>query len=47
MLVSLAGYGQEEYQRRSNEVGFDRHLVKPVDPQELEDLLAGKRRKEG
>ncbi|WP_165251915.1 hybrid sensor histidine kinase/response regulator [Paludisphaera soli] len=40
-LVALTGYGQEEARRRSREVGFDLHLVKPVDPEELSRFLAG------
>jgi len=40
LLVALTGYGQEEDRRRSREAGFDIHLVKPVDPQELEDILS-------
>jgi PAS domain S-box-containing protein len=39
LLVALTGYGQEEDRRRSREAGFDLHLVKPVDPQELEEIL--------
>jgi CheY-like chemotaxis protein len=39
-LVALTGYGREEDRRRSREAGFDLHLVKPVDPEELRDLLA-------
>ena len=30
-LVALTGYGRPEDQRRSQEAGFDAHLVKPVD----------------
>jgi signal transduction histidine kinase/ActR/RegA family two-component response regulator len=40
LLVALTGYGQEEDRRRSQEAGFDRHLVKPADPETLEMLLA-------
>jgi CheY-like chemotaxis protein len=40
MLVALTGYGGLEDRRRSHEAGFDRHLVKPLDPSELEKLLA-------
>ena len=40
VLVALTGWGQEDDRRRSREAGFDHHLVKPVDPQELERLLA-------
>jgi PAS domain S-box-containing protein len=38
-LIALTGYGQEEDRRRSREAGFDRHLVKPVDPEELREVL--------
>jgi CheY-like chemotaxis protein len=39
-LVALTGWGQEEDRRRSREAGFDHHLVKPVEPAQLEKLLA-------
>jgi CheY-like chemotaxis protein len=39
-LVAVTGYGQDEDRRRSAEAGFDRHLVKPVDPTALARLLA-------
>lgn len=38
-LVALTGWGQEEDRRRTAEAGFDAHLVKPVDPAALSDLL--------
>jgi PAS domain S-box-containing protein len=41
LLVALTGWGQEEDRRRSKDAGFDHHLVKPVDPAELQRLLAG------
>ncbi len=40
MLIAATGYGQEEDLRRSREAGFDRHLVKPIDPADLRRLLA-------
>jgi CheY-like chemotaxis protein len=40
ILVALTGWGQESDRRRSQEAGFDRHLVKPVDPNALMQLLA-------
>ena len=40
LLVALTGYGREDDMRRSREAGFDLHMVKPVDPQALNDLLA-------
>jgi CheY-like chemotaxis protein len=39
-LVALTGWGQEEDRRRSEEAGFDAHLVKPVDLAALTNLLA-------
>jgi signal transduction histidine kinase/integral membrane sensor domain MASE1/ActR/RegA family two-component response regulator len=39
LLVAVTGWGQEEDRRRSQEAGFDAHLVKPIDPGELERLL--------
>jgi CheY-like chemotaxis protein len=38
-LVALTGFGQEDDRRRSSEAGFQAHLVKPVEPRVLEDLL--------
>lgn len=40
VLVAVTGYGQDEDRRRSKEAGFDHHLVKPVDPNTLNSLLA-------
>jgi signal transduction histidine kinase/ActR/RegA family two-component response regulator len=40
LLVALTGYGQDEDRRRSEEAGFNAHLVKPVDLDALHDLLA-------
>ena len=39
-LIALTGYGQASDRKRSLEAGFDEHLVKPVDPVELEGVLA-------
>lgn len=39
LLVALTGYGQAEDRMRSEQAGFDHHLVKPVSQQVLEDLL--------
>lgn len=40
-LFALSGYGRPEDRARSQEAGFNRHLVKPVNPDELCTLLAG------
>ena len=42
-LVALTGWGQTEDRRRSIEAGFDSHLVKPVEPEELIRLLGALR----
>jgi len=39
-LVALTGWGQETDRRRTADAGFDHHLIKPVDPQMLNALLA-------
>jgi len=38
-LIALTGWGQAEHRRRSLEVGFDDHLVKPVELDLLENVL--------
>jgi CheY-like chemotaxis protein len=38
-LVALTGYSDPEDRRRAEEAGFDAHVVKPVDPDELTRLL--------
>ena len=38
-LIAISGWGQEEYKRRSVEAGFNHHLVKPIDVEELRQLL--------
>jgi len=40
VLVALTGWGQPEDRRRSREAGFDHHIVKPVDPDVMQTLLA-------
>jgi signal transduction histidine kinase/CheY-like chemotaxis protein len=40
LLVALTGYGQASDREKSTAAGFDHHLVKPADPQQLRDVLA-------
>jgi signal transduction histidine kinase len=40
VIVALTGWGQEGDRRRSQEAGFNHHLVKPVDLDNLTRLLA-------
>lgn len=39
LLVALTGYGRDDDRQRSQEAGFDHHLVKPVDLEELARVL--------
>lgn len=39
-LIAMTGYGQPEDRQRSSDAGFHHHLVKPVDWETLERLLA-------
>ncbi len=39
-IIAQTGWGQEEHRQRSREAGFDHHLVKPIDIQSLQQLLA-------
>jgi CheY-like chemotaxis protein len=39
ILIALTGYGQEEDRQRAREAGFEYHMVKPVDPDDLMELL--------
>jgi CheY-like chemotaxis protein len=40
VLIAVTGWGQEDDKRRAKEAGFDRHMVKPVDPAALMETLA-------
>jgi signal transduction histidine kinase/DNA-binding response OmpR family regulator len=39
MIVAVSGYGQEQDRLRSKSVGFDYHVVKPIDPTVLAGLV--------
>jgi PAS domain S-box-containing protein len=40
LLIAVTGWGQADDKRRAREAGFDHHLVKPIDIQQLRTLLA-------
>ena len=40
VIIALTGWGQEDDRRKSQEAGFNGHLVKPVDYEKLLELLA-------
>ena len=39
-IVALTGWGNDSDKERARAAGFDRHLVKPVDPAQLLEILA-------
>jgi signal transduction histidine kinase len=43
VLVALTGWGQDADRQKSREAGFDAHVVKPVDPEVLANLLVDQR----
>ena len=40
-LIALTGYGQPADRERAREAGFDHHVTKPADPDELMQLIQG------
>lgn len=42
LLMAVTGWGQAEDKQRTLDAGFDHHLVKPVDPDRVAQLLASK-----
>jgi CheY-like chemotaxis protein len=40
-VIALTGYGRDEDQRQAHEAGFDLHLTKPVDYNNLRRALTG------
>jgi CheY-like chemotaxis protein len=42
-LIAITGWGQDEDRRKSAMAGFDMHLVKPVNPETLGQLLSESR----
>ena len=38
-VIAVTGWGQEEDRRKAVLAGFDMHLVKPVNPDALAELL--------
>ena len=40
LLVAVTGYGRDEDRRKTQQVGFDEHLVKPPSIEQLKMILA-------
>jgi CheY-like chemotaxis protein len=43
VLIAITGYGQEHDRKRTAESGFDHHLVKPVNIEDLLRIMSGLR----
>lgn len=41
VLIAISGYAQEEDRQRSRREGFNKHLHKPVEFQEILDAIEG------
>jgi signal transduction histidine kinase/CheY-like chemotaxis protein len=41
VMIAVTGWGHDDDRRRSRQAGFDLHLVKPLDPVEVERLIRG------
>ena len=41
-LVALTGWGEDEDKQKAIEAGFDAHVLKPADPDELNQLLTAR-----
>ena len=39
VLIALTGWGQEQDKQAAKAAGFDEHLTKPVDPDDVERVL--------
>jgi signal transduction histidine kinase/CheY-like chemotaxis protein len=46
-LIAVTGYGSQEDQRRAQRAGFDCHLTKPFDPEELLRIIRTDRNQSG
>jgi len=40
VLIAVSGFGQPEDKRKALDAGFDDHITKPADVQDIEGLLA-------
>jgi CheY-like chemotaxis protein len=38
-LIAVTGWGQADDKLRAHTAGFDQHLIKPIDPAEVDRLL--------
>lgn len=45
LIVAITGYGQPEDRARSLRAGFDHHLVKPVELEQVQEVMLRKMQK--
>lgn len=45
LIVAMTGYGQDDDRKKSEQAGFDAHLVKPVELSAIRDLLTARNAK--
>lgn len=45
VLVAVTGYGRIEDRDRMEQAGFDAHLIKPVEPMRIQEIMARARRR--
>ncbi len=43
-LVAVTGWGQEQDRQLAAQAGFDTHMTKPADPEQLAELLGARAR---
>ncbi len=41
LMIAITGWGQDVDRRKSQEAGFDHHLVKPVEASDISALMSG------
>lgn len=39
-MIAVTGYGGEYDRCRTKEAGFDKHMVKPMEPEAIREVLA-------
>jgi CheY-like chemotaxis protein len=44
-IVAVTGWGQEQDRQLAAQAGFDTHMTKPADPEQLVELLGARARK--
>jgi CheY-like chemotaxis protein len=42
LLIAVTGWGQESDRERAQDAGFDLHLTKPADPDEIRRALSSR-----